>query len=101
RTGGAHGRDRAWEGYPEEGGMKRILVVEDNEPNRELLCAMMEGSGYEVEEACNGAEALAAMQQRVPDLVLTDMQMPLMDGLALLQEVRKSPSLAGLKVLAV
>ena len=81
--------------------MKRILLIEDNALNRELLRAMMEGAGYEIEEARNGQEALAMLEQRLPDLILTDLQMPVMGGFSFLQEVRKRPRLAGLKVLAV
>jgi CheY-like chemotaxis protein len=81
--------------------MKRILLIEDNELNRELLCAMMEGTGYEIEQATNGAEALVMLERRLPDLVLTDLQMPVMGGIAFLEEVRKRPRLAVLKVVAV
>ncbi|MDP9267020.1 MAG: response regulator [Acidobacteriota bacterium] len=81
--------------------MKRILLVEDNELNRELLRAMAEAAGYEVEEAVNGIEALAALELRLPDLILTDLQMPVMSGSVFLQEVRKRPHLARVKVLAV
>jgi len=81
--------------------MKRILLVEDNELNRELLRAMIESAGYEVEEAANGMEALAALERHVPELVIADLQMPMMSGNALLLEIRKRPHLVGLKVLAV
>jgi CheY-like chemotaxis protein len=81
--------------------VKRILLVEDNELNRELLRAMMECDDYEVEEASNGAEALLLLDRRLPDLVVTDLQMPRMSGSSFLQEVRRRSHLAGLKVLAV
>ena len=81
--------------------MKRVLVVEDNPLNRELLRIVLESAGWEVDEAENGLEALAILAQRKPDLVLADLQMPIMGGSAFLREVRKQPLFAGLKVLAV
>jgi len=81
--------------------MSRILLVEDNELNRELLRTMLETAGYEVEEAANGMEAMAMLERRLPALIVTDMQMPLMSGAALLQAVRRQPHLAKIKVLVV
>src|SRR4051812_14192920 len=101
RAAGTHERDRPPECGREEDGMMRILLVEDNDINRELLRAMIETAGYEVEEAANGLEALAVLERSVPDLILTDIQMPMMSGSAFLQEVRRQPHLAKLKVLAV
>jgi CheY-like chemotaxis protein len=81
--------------------MKRALLVEDNLLNRELLRTMLEGSGWAVDEADNGAEALRMLEKSLPDVVLTDLQMPVMGGLAFLKEVRKQPRLARLTVFAV
>ena len=81
--------------------MKRALLVEDNLLNRELLRTMLEGSGWAVDEADNGAEALRMLEKSLPDVVLTDLQMPVMGGLVFLKEVRKQPRLARLTVFAV
>ena len=70
--------------------MARILVVDDDEPIRALLRAMLELEGYEVMEAENGAEGLLKYQGAPTDLVITDIQMPVMDGLALLRELRRA-----------
>lgn len=81
--------------------MKRVLLVEDNPLNRELLRTVLESAGCNVDEAENGADALAMLGRHLPDVLLTDLQMPVMDGSMLLREVRKQPRFAGLKVLAV
>lgn len=58
-----------------------ILVVEDNEVNRELLRDVMEDAGYRVNEAVNGKEAIEKALAEVPDLILMDIEMPVMNGL--------------------
>ena len=65
--------------------MTRVLVVDDMEENCYLLRALLEGFGYEVETACQGAEALALARLRPPDLVVSDLLMPIMDGYTLLR----------------
>jgi type IV pilus assembly protein PilB len=66
----------------------RILVVDDDPGLTEILRETLESDNYEVITAGNGTEAITALYQHPPDLVLTDMQMPGMDGLALLQKIR-------------
>jgi CheY-like chemotaxis protein len=63
----------------------RILVIDDNAAIRELLRLILEEEGYEVIEAADGAEGLQRYQAAPTDLVITDLQMPGMDGLELLQ----------------
>ncbi len=65
---------------------KRILVVDDLRDNRYLLRALLEGHGYAVSEASNGAQALASARTEPPDAVVTDLLMPEMDGFALCRE---------------
>ncbi|TAK55646.1 MAG: response regulator [Gammaproteobacteria bacterium] len=65
--------------------MKRALIVDDNADNRYYLRALLEGLGWEVEEAPQGADALFRARARVPDIVISDLLMPVMDGYTLLQ----------------
>jgi CheY-like chemotaxis protein len=59
----------------------RILVVEDNEKNRTLIRDVLEYHGYEVRTAADGASGIAAAKEFLPDVILMDIQMPVMDGL--------------------
>ncbi len=70
--------------------MARILVVDDDAGIRDLLRAVLEHEGHEVSEAENGAEGLRQYQEAPTDLVMIDMQMPGMDGLELLKELRRT-----------
>ena len=68
-----------------------LLVVEDNHALREGLREMLGMEGFTVLTASNGREALDSMMALTPDLILSDIAMPEMDGLAILQEVRNRP----------
>ena len=63
----------------------RALIVDDREDNRYLLCQLMRGHGFEVQEAIHGAQALELARQLPPDLVVSDLLMPVMDGYTLLR----------------
>ena len=67
----------------------KILVVDDEEGARELFSTILTDEGYEVTLANNGEEALALFKNNPFNLVITDIKMPVMDGLQLLQEIRK------------
>jgi len=69
--------------------MARVLVVEDSPTQALAIRGMLEGAGYEVRAAGNGVEALQAMAAELPDLVLTDLQMPEMNGLELVEAIRE------------
>jgi signal transduction histidine kinase/ActR/RegA family two-component response regulator len=69
---------------------KRILLVEDVEVNRMIVAALLEGSAAVIDEAENGAEALELAKKNTYDIVLMDIQMPVMDGLTATRELRKS-----------
>ncbi len=65
-----------------------ILVAEDHDDSRELLRVFLEGEGFNVVEAKNGAEAVSLARQQCPDLILTDLHMPELDGVAAINEIR-------------
>lgn len=79
----------------------RILVAEDNPANRELIREILEGHGYETLEAANGLEALEQIEEKTPDLVLMDIQMPLIDGFETVSKLRKDDRFAKLPVIAL
>jgi two-component system cell cycle response regulator DivK len=79
---------------------RRILVVDDNPASRELLRAALEPQ-YVVEEAPDGRTALSCLTQSLPDLILMDVQMPVMDGYEALREIRGNPDSAALPVIAI
>ena len=81
--------------------MIRILVAEDNAVNRELLRELLEARGYSVSEACDGQEALHMIEQSLPELLLLDIGMPVLDGFAVIRKIRENPRLAPLPVVAV
>ena len=65
----------------------RVLVVDDEQSLRKILAATLQREGYEVQVACDGEEALAALDRDGADVVVTDLVMPKMDGLSLLRKV--------------
>jgi type IV pilus assembly protein PilB len=67
----------------------RVLVVDDDPPLREILRDMLEGERYIVDVAADGQEALALVYRERPDLIITDLQMPGLDGLELLRKLRR------------
>lgn len=68
--------------------MKTCLVVDDSKVIRRMARKMLEGQGFAVEEAQDGMEALASCRKNLPDLILLDWNMPVMDGLACLKAMR-------------
>lgn len=70
-------------------GVARILVVEDDAPIRRSIVAQLLAAGYDVVEAADGREGLTVMRRHKPDLILTDLAMPIADGFALIAAVRR------------
>ncbi|MGD0375057.1 MAG: response regulator [Streptosporangiaceae bacterium] len=79
--------------------MARILVVDDEPDQRFLLRRSFTRAGHEVTEAGDGAAALRVIRESPPDLVVTDMMMPVMDGAELIRCLRSEPATAGIPIL--
>jgi two-component system cell cycle response regulator DivK len=80
---------------------KCILVVEDQEDNRQILRDLLGNAGYELTEAENGEEAITAVARRRPDLILMDIQLPIMDGYEATRRIRTNPDLKSVPIIAV
>ena len=80
---------------------KRILMVEDTEDNRQILRDLFAGTDYELIEAVDGAAGIAMAAIHKPDLILMDIQLPDMDGMAALKKLRADSDTRGMKVMAV
>ncbi|MGB5961281.1 MAG: response regulator transcription factor [Coleofasciculaceae cyanobacterium] len=72
--------------------MKKILVVDDDRTMRTVLTRYLENRGYQVEQVTSGAEALVAVTKNPPDLIVSDIMMPEMDGLEFCRRLRATPS---------
>ncbi|MBZ5592746.1 MAG: response regulator [Acidobacteriia bacterium] len=81
--------------------MKRVLVADDNPVSRELIREILENDDCEVIEAGNGREALERIREHQPDLALVDIQMPVMDGNAVIRELRADPRFSRMPVAAL
>jgi CheY-like chemotaxis protein len=81
--------------------MGRILVAEDNYANLELMREILDMQGHEIIEARDGSEALLQAELASPDLILLDVNMPVLNGFEVLQRLRATPQLASIKVIAL
>lgn len=79
----------------------RVVVVDDNEESLALMTYLLRCSGYEVTTARNGLEGLDAARRDVPEFLIIDIQMPVMDGFALLQELKRDPVLGSIPAFGV
>jgi CheY-like chemotaxis protein len=77
------------------------LVVDDETDLRFILRRCFDGAGYDVSEAGDGAAALRSVQQVKPDLVVTDLVMPVMNGFELIRQLRADPVTAGISIIVV
>jgi len=80
---------------------KRILVIEDTEDNRQIVRDLLESAGYELIEALDGLEGVAAAEREHPDLILMDIQLPGIDGYEATRRIRAIPVLATVPIIAV
>ena len=81
--------------------MPKILIVEDNEMNRDMLSRRLERRGFTVVMAVDGGEGVAMARSEAPDLVLMDMSLPVMNGWEATQAIRADESIAHLPVIAL
>ena len=86
---------------PEQAQPALVLVVEDDVITRRMMCKVLKRDGFLVEEAGDGQEALAAFDQRQADIVLLDIEMPVMDGYTTCRELRMRASAQQLPILMV
>ena len=80
---------------------KRILVVEDQEDLRGILRDLLTGSGYDVAEAADGRDGVAKALSERPDLILMDIQLPILDGYEATRQIKADPDLAETPVIAI
>lgn len=80
---------------------KKILVVEDTEDNRQILRDLLGMAGYEMVEAHDGAQGVAMAAEHRPDLILMDIQMPVLDGYEATRRIKADPALASIPIVAV
>ena len=80
---------------------KRILVVEDQEDLRAILRDLLSASGYDVIEAIDGGEGVAKAKAERPDLILMDIQLPVLDGYGATRQIKAQPELAATPIIAV
>jgi two-component system, cell cycle response regulator DivK len=76
-------------------------MVEDQPDNRQIIRDMLAPTDYEITEAENGEEALAAVAKQRPDLILMDIQLPIMDGYTATRKMRADPTLGSIPIIAV
>ena len=80
---------------------KMILVVEDQEDNRRIMRDLLTSVGYEVIEAVTGEEGVAAAETHRPDLILMDIQLPVLDGYEATRQIKDNPDLEHIPIIVV
>ena len=81
--------------------MKKVLLVEDNDMNRDMLSRRLLKKGYSVVMAMDGEEAVRAAAAELPDLILMDMSLPLIDGWEATRRIRAEPATKAIPVIAL
>ena len=80
---------------------KRILMVEDTEDNRQIMRDLMSNTDYDLIEAVDGADGVAMAALHKPDLILMDIQLPVMDGYEAARRIKADPALRHIPIIAV
>ena len=81
--------------------MPKILLVEDNEMNRDMLSRRLEKRGYTLAIAVDGGAGVAMVKPEKPDLILMDMSLPVIDGWEATKQVKADPETAGIPIIAL
>jgi CheY-like chemotaxis protein len=81
--------------------MPKILLVEDNEMNRDMLSRRLEKRGYALTIAIDGGQGVALAQSTLPDLILMDMSLPVLDGWEATKQLKANPATASIPVIAL
>jgi len=81
--------------------MPKVLLVEDNEMNRDMLSRRLVRNGYDVVMAVNGQEGVAMATSENPDLILMDMSLPILDGWEATRQIKANPATASIPVIAL
>jgi CheY-like chemotaxis protein len=82
-------------------GTENILIIDDNPINLKLMSVLLMGEGYAVRSAVDSTKALQALAASLPDLILTDVQLPDIDGLELTRRIKADPATASIPVVAI
>ena len=80
---------------------KTILVVEDQEDNRQILRDLLASAGFRMIEAWDGKQALTVARSQQPDLILVDIQLPILDGYEATRSIKRDPKLKHIPIIAV
>jgi two-component system cell cycle response regulator DivK len=94
----------SWRRIPDAGAndmTKRILVVEDQDDNRRILRDLLNSVGFETLEAEDGVQGVAAAEAHRPDLILMDIQMPILDGYEATRRIKANPDLRAIPIIVV
>jgi two-component system, cell cycle response regulator DivK len=81
--------------------MAKILLVEDNEMNRDMLTKRLQRRGYDVVVAVDGGEGVAMAESEAPDLILMDMSLPVVDGWEATRRIKAAPATSAIPVIAL
>jgi two-component system cell cycle response regulator DivK len=81
--------------------MTKVLLVEDNEMNRDMLSRRLERKGYEVLIAIDGAEGVSMGMESKPDIILMDMSLPIIDGWTATQQLKTNPDTTNIPIIAL